>query len=319
LNLPRTKACETACISSQTSDSKNSFATINALTASRVATASRDSLIGRRFKPVRIRLWIEREGFRHGIVHVDRMKCSHYVLSKSRLHFATNRYRQCINQDGEAPVVVIAALCYWIAKPELDLIKVLWLRGALEVGVRRKISAAAALLIAGSAAFSTNAKASDTDWKLYGSSTVNGDTDLCFFDLKGAVKGTDNHIKVWAKCLHKKDAEGLDIKKDYGGKILDNVARKMIDRYIPPIALVEDTNFDQATDVATLEEIADVASIQPSARIFYELDCSKVMLRELSIEVRSGSRNSASEWKYIAPETNGARLQKILCEKSVPR
>jgi hypothetical protein len=35
LNLPRAQACETACINSQTSDSKYSFATISAFTALR--------------------------------------------------------------------------------------------------------------------------------------------------------------------------------------------------------------------------------------------------------------------------------------------
>jgi hypothetical protein len=104
----------------------------------------------------------------------------------------------------------------------------------------------------------------------------------------------------------------------------------MVDGYIPPYSLVEDTSSDQATEVAKSigvainEKIADVGDIQPVARIFYELDCPKTMLRELSIEVvdldgRSGSKHSASEWKYVAPETNGARLQKLLCEKSVAR
>ena len=187
-----------------------------------------------------------------------------------------------------------------------------------------KFLAIIALIMVGYAACSTVAKASDSDWKFYGTSTVNGDTDLCFFDLKGAAQGSDKHVKVWIKCLHKKDTEAVDIKKDYGGKIIDNVSRKVIDRYIPPIALVEDTNFDQAIDVATLEEIADIANLQASARIFYEIDCPKLMLRELSVEVvdvsgRRGSKHSASEWQYVSPETNGARLQKILCEKSVPR
>jgi hypothetical protein len=44
--------------------------------------------------------------------------------------------------------------------------------------------AAVALVIIGSAASNTVATASDTDWKLYGSTGKNGDTELCFFDLK---------------------------------------------------------------------------------------------------------------------------------------
>ena len=117
---------------------------------------------------------------------------------------------------------------------------------------------------------------------------------------------------------------GIDLEKDFGRKIVSNAAHKMLNRYIPPIALVmEDVDFDKATQYAVFEEIANVAGILPSAQIFYELDCSNKMLRELSIEVevggKSGSKHSASEWQYVPPETNGARLQKILCEKSVIR
>src|ERR1700739_2510234 len=178
-----------------------------------------------------------------------------------------------------------------------------------------------ALTMSVTAICSTVAEASDTDWKLYGSSTLNGQRNLCFFDLKGAVKASDEHVRVWTKCLPKEDLDRLDIEKDYGGEVVRNAARKMVDRYVPPIALVEDMNFDQATEVATLEEAADIANIQPSARIFYELDCTTLVLRELSVDIvdvggRSGSSNKASEWKYIAPETNGTRLMKILCEKS---
>jgi hypothetical protein len=96
----------------------------------------------------------------------------------------------------------------------------------------------------------------------------------------------------------------------------------MVNKYIPPIALVEaDVDFDQATNFSAFEEIADIASIEPSARIFYEIDCA---LRELSVQIvnvggKSGSTHSVSEWHYLAPETNGARLQKILREKSVAR
>jgi hypothetical protein len=184
-----------------------------------------------------------------------------------------------------------------------------------------KFMAVIALVMVGSAASST-AKASDTDWKLYGVSTIDGNTDLCFFDIKGAIKGTDKHIKVWTKCLHKKDMDGIDLEKEFGGKILKNAADKMLNRYVPPIALVmEGVDFDKATEFAVFEEIADAGGIQPSIRVFYELDCSNEMLRELSIEVevhgRSGSKHSASEWHYVPPETNGARLQKILCEKSL--
>ena len=167
-------------------------------------------------------------------------------------------------------------------------------------GMILKILAVTSLVLTASATCSTIATASDVDWKLYGSSTVDGDTDFCFYDLRGAVETPDRHVRVWAKCLHKKAMDAIDIEKDFGAAIIKNTARKMIDKYVPPIALVEDTSFDDAMQVATFEEIADVGGIQPAIRVFYELDCSKTMVRELSIEVfkvdgRIGSKHSASE------------------------
>jgi hypothetical protein len=188
-----------------------------------------------------------------------------------------------------------------------------------------KLLAAIAVVMTASNALSTVARASDSDWKLYGTVTTDGDTELCFFDLKGAIESPDRLIKVWTKCLHKKDMDGIDIEKEFGGKIVKNAARKMLDRYIPPIALVEeDVDFEKATEFAAFEEVADIANIEPSVRIFYEIDCSKTMLRELSVEIvnvggKSGSSHTVSEWKYVPPETNGSRLEKILCGKTVIR
>jgi hypothetical protein len=187
-----------------------------------------------------------------------------------------------------------------------------------------KILAFTSLVLTASATCSTVATASDVDWKLYGSSTVDGDTDYCFYDLRGAVQTPDGHVRVWTKCLHKKAIDAIDKEKDFGGAIIKNTARRIIDKYIPPIALVEDVSSDDAMHFAMFEETANVSGIQPAIRVFYELDCTKMMLRELSIEVfkvdgRIGSKHSASEWKYVAPETNGARLQTLLCGKPVTR
>src|SRR5262245_9935589 len=90
------------------------------------------------------------------------------------------------------------------------------------------------------------------------------------------------------------------------------VTNNGVDGYIPPIALVEDATYDQAVTVIQYEETAN-------SRIFYELNCSERMLRELSMYVRAngkeGFKNKPSDWKYVAPETNGARLLTILCPR----
>ncbi len=45
--------------------------------------------------------------------------------------------------------------------------------------------------------------------------------------------------------------------------------------YIPPIALVEDMDYDQAIGVIQYEATANLSNIQPHARFFYELNCSE--------------------------------------------
>jgi hypothetical protein len=71
--------------------------------------------------------------------------------------------------------------------------------------------------------------------------------------------------------------------------------------------------------ITEYEEIANIGSIEPHAKIFYELNCPERMSRELSIyfqaDGKSGSFDKPSDWKYIPPEGNGSRLLKILCQK----
>jgi len=111
--------------------------------------------------------------------------------------------------------------------------------------------------------------------------------------------------------------DSIDFKKDFDGKILENAARKVADDYLPPITAIETPDFDQLATIIQYEETANISSIEPQSRIFYELDCRELMLRELSIYLKtkskSSSSNKPSDWRHVLPEGNGARLLKILC------
>jgi hypothetical protein len=80
-----------------------------------------------------------------------------------------------------------------------------------------------------------------------------------------------------------------------------------------------DMSFDRVPDIVGGEEVADLGDIEPQSRIFYEIGCSERMLRELSIHIqakdKSFSSDTPKEWQRVAPETNAARLLKILCPK----
>jgi hypothetical protein len=156
------------------------------------------------------------------------------------------------------------------------------------------------------------------DWKFYGGASLPNDGyNVCFYDASGVVREPDNHIRVWTKCLPQKDIDNVDIKKDFGGKILENTAEKVAHHYMPPFGVAEVMDADQSMQVTEYEEVANISGIEPHARIFYELNCPERMLRELSLYVqengKSGLKDKPSDWKYVPPEGNGARLLKILC------
>jgi hypothetical protein len=157
------------------------------------------------------------------------------------------------------------------------------------------------------------------DWKFYGTSTVDGDGHACFYEARSVDQAPDGHLRVWTKCLLLQSLDGIDVAKDFDGKVMEKAARKLVDGYVPPIATAETIRRDQLITITQYEETANIASFQPRSRIFYELNCSEKMLRELSIyfeaDGRTGSIDKPTAWKHVSPETNGARLSKLLCAR----
>jgi hypothetical protein len=159
------------------------------------------------------------------------------------------------------------------------------------------------------------AQASSAEWKLYGGASDKSGHVICFFDADGVVKAADGHIQVWTKCLLQSELEHVDIENEYDGQILEATARKMAKHYVPPIGALEDMDADKATGVTLYEEVANIANIQPRARILYEFNCKEQMLRELRLYVQSDrlAREKPKGWTNVPPEGNAARLVKLLC------
>jgi hypothetical protein len=166
------------------------------------------------------------------------------------------------------------------------------------------------------AAITASAQVADVDWRMFSGASVSG-PEICFYDAKGAVRTPERLVRVWTKCFSRKDLDNVDVDKDFAGKISKNAARKMQDRYMPPIGLVEDIDVDHAFVVAMYEEIANISGIQPQGTISYEFNCPQKIMRELRIDFRDngqrGSKNTPSNWRYVSPEGNEASLLKILC------
>jgi hypothetical protein len=164
------------------------------------------------------------------------------------------------------------------------------------------------------------------DWKFYGGiSSPNGQT-WCFYDARNIAREPAGPMQVAAKCLPQTDMDDVDVATDFGGAIARNVARKRHSRYTPPYALAEALDRAQAADITRLEEIADLADVEPRVRISYELDCTKHLVRPLNLYVKVNGKvrtvDKPGDWKPISPRENSIRLSRILCRPrtdSVPR
>jgi hypothetical protein len=153
------------------------------------------------------------------------------------------------------------------------------------------------------------------DWKLYGGATMPDGETWCFYDAASVISSS-RHLRVWTKCLLQKEIFKVNVDHDFGGEIPKIVARKIVDRYIPPIAIVEVIDLNKTMLVIGAEQIANIGNINPNSRILYEIDCSEKMIRELSVQfVAKGQQAFADkpgEWQHVPPETNGSRLFRIL-------
>jgi hypothetical protein len=159
--------------------------------------------------------------------------------------------------------------------------------------------------------------AQPVDWKMFGTHTLPDGEATCFYDAAGVTR-PGGLVRVWTKCLLDKEISSLDFEHAFGGKIVKAAKRKANDRYLPPITIVEqDDNLDNALVIIVEEQIANMGNILPSARIFYEINCSEKMSRSLSTYVvdhgKKTSINQPTGWSHIAPESNGSRLFRMLC------
>ena len=153
---------------------------------------------------------------------------------------------------------------------------------------------------------------------MYGFAAVAGQ-EVCFYEDIGISRSPTGLVRVWTKCLSLEEMDAIDIKRAFDGRILETTARKVARYYVPPIAAVEDLDVDQAMRITTYEEIANISYLRPHLTIYYELDCTKIMMRELSFDMaindRFGSEHKPRDWHYVPPQTNPASLMEILCRK----
>lgn len=150
------------------------------------------------------------------------------------------------------------------------------------------------------------------DWRLYGGAFEDQE---CFYESMGIRRNPENHRRVWTKCLRYKQIEEVDIKQQFGGKILERAAEKVKGRYRPPITSILEFSFDQMVGIVHHEQVANIGEIDPVAVIYYELDCDQEKLRELSISINGlSNREEPRPWAFAVPDSNGSRLISLVCQ-----
>jgi hypothetical protein len=112
-------------------------------------------------------------------------------------------------------------------------------------------------------------------------------------------------------------------------KILDEVkltkeqardaAKKIVQGYVPPIVIIGRMEFSKIVEIVSVEEVADLGTIEPQSQMFIEMNCTERMDRRLSttlhIDGQSHFDDKPTEWRYVPPEGNPANLLKILCPR----
>jgi len=168
----------------------------------------------------------------------------------------------------------------------------------------------------------TYAQSRGSEWKMYGAvnfGTAGGEQRL-FFDAASVVRRNLGHVEVWTNTLSQEaldDAESST--NSLHEKIVDGAAEKKIGGYRPPLARVNELDDHTVTQIIGDETAADLAGIEPTMQILYELDCPNRLLRDLSVHLfvngKPHTQETPSEWKHVPPEGSAANLLKILCPR----
>jgi hypothetical protein len=157
--------------------------------------------------------------------------------------------------------------------------------------------------------------ATSSQWKFFGGSPSKAGDLTLFYSESDLTRLPTGILRVWTKGLRHNALEQAYKKMDKG--LIDKVAAKIAHYYIPPYAMLKDLSQDELVDVVSSEELANAATIQPSIRILYELNCAERTYRQLSVflnmEGKTKTSSDVSQWDHIAPETNMASLSTLLC------
>jgi len=157
------------------------------------------------------------------------------------------------------------------------------------------------------------------DWKYFGGAKVPPKNEVAFayYDAETVMYLSNGNVRFWSKTISKSKLDS--VMKNNKNQIVEESAKKVVNRYFPPYALVTPkTSYNDVIDIISWEEAAKYA-ITPILKMYSEINCKEKKDRILSIiyfknDAVVYSKDSPQEWKYISPESNMETLQKILCK-----
>ncbi len=169
--------------------------------------------------------------------------------------------------------------------------------------------------------FLTGAKVQGADWKFYGTSGLSkGETVIAYYDAESIERLSDGHVKAWTKTISLPEVERIMKVEEVSKK----AERKIKARYVPPYVLSNPKPKPGSDDIMRIivwEEAANYDVIKSKTKVFYELNCTRNTVRNLSI---TGYKNDGGpktgpkidEWTAISPKSNAETLHNILCKQS---
>ena len=153
------------------------------------------------------------------------------------------------------------------------------------------------------------------DWKLY-AFTATKKQAVLFYLRSEIVRTPPGHVQVWIKALDYGKINRAYNHLDQKGGVFQNSAKKVATGYEPPFGTVTKLDQNQLVDIVVFEELANEASINPTLRVLYEIDCPQKLLRQVSLMGGQPTQTDSRvhEWEHVPPESTVDTLSKLICQ-----
>src|SRR5512135_468404 len=121
------------------------------------------------------------------------------------------------------------------------------------------------------------------DWKYYGSSDLSkSETVVAYYDAESIERYSNGHVRAWTKSISLSEVERIMKVEEVSKK-----AKRKIDAgYVPPYILSNPRpkpSFDDNMKIIVWEQAANYDVIKSKMKVFYELNCKRNKIRNLSI------------------------------------